>query len=177
MNFVKVISTELDTINRRIVKLLRFGKSDVQTSLEAMPFGIDSNPIKDLVAVYSATEEKGKTVIIGYVNRNQLAGIGETRLFSTDGNGVLKTYIHLKNDGTQEIGGNADNLVRYSVLKSEYDKTKDALDAIMSVLTGAPINEPGSGSPSALQAALLAALTGKSTGDITGAKIEQIKTI
>lgn len=177
MNLIKVLSSEIDSLSRRVVKFLRFGKDDVQTSLEVSPFGIDSNPVKDLVALYSATEEHGRTVVVGYINKNQLSNTGEVRMYSTDTNGDVQTYTWLRNDGTIEIGGDSDFMVRYSVLKEEYDKTKDALDAIMNVLSGSPINEPGNGSPSALQAALSAALTGKVTGDISGSKIDEVKTL
>ena len=177
MNLVKTISTELDNMNRRVVKFLRFGRSDVQTSLQASSPGVDANPIKNMVAVYASTEEKGKTVIIGYINKNQIANPGEYKIFSMNNEGDEKTYIYLKNDGTMEIGGSSDNMVRYSILKDEYDKTKDALDAIIDVLTGVPINEPGNGAPSALQTSLSGALSGKVTGDITGSKIDEIKTL
>ena len=84
--------------------------------------------------------------------------------------------VVLNNDGTLDLLGTDDNAVRYSPLKDGYDKTTDALDAIINILTGVPINEPGNGAPSALQASLSAALAGKNTGDISGAKIDEIKT-
>lgn len=125
MNFlVKVISTEVDSLKRRIVKLLRFGRSDVQTAIEVSPYGIDSNPIKDMVAVYAETSEKGKVTIIGYLNKNQQAGIGELRTFSTDNNGVEKFYTWLKNDGTMEIGGNSNFAVKFNELKTEFNALK-----------------------------------------------------
>lgn len=177
LNLVKTISTELDNLNRRIVKFLRFGRSDVQTSLQASAPGVDANPIKDMVAVYAATEEKGKTVIVGYINKNQISKPGEYRTFSTNDEGDEETYIYLKDDGTIEIGGASDNMVRFAPLKEGYDKTKDVSDAIVTILTGPPINEPGNGAPSALQAALSSALSGKSTGDIDDSKIDEIKTL
>jgi hypothetical protein len=47
MQLTRVISTQLDSLNRRLIKVLRFGKSDVQTPFQALPHGIDSNPVKD----------------------------------------------------------------------------------------------------------------------------------
>jgi len=123
-NFVKVISTEIDTIKRRVVKILRFGKSDVQTALECGPYGIDSNPIKDMVAVYAPTEEKGKVAIIGYINKNQKALPGEFRMFSTDANGTEKFYVWLKNDETIEIGGDSNFAVKFNELKTEFNALK-----------------------------------------------------
>lgn len=123
-NFVKVISTEIDTLKRRIVKVLRFGKSDVQTAIECGPYGIDSNPIKDMVAVYGETTEKGKVTIIGYINKNQKAGIGEFRTFATDANGAEKFYTWMKSDGTMEIGGDANFAVKFNELKTEFNALK-----------------------------------------------------
>jgi len=123
-NFVKVISTEIDTIKRRVVKILRFGKSDVQTALECGSYGIDSNPIKDMVAVYAPTEEKGKVAIIGYINKNQKALPGEFRMFSTDANGTEKFYVWLKNDETIEIGGDSNFAVKFNELKTEFNALK-----------------------------------------------------
>lgn len=102
----------------RFIKLLRKGKNDVQETYEIAPFGIDSNPIEKMAALYMETEEKGKTVVVGYVNKGQLAEPGETRLYSVDGDGGLKFYAWLKADGTMELGGVADNLVRYAALNT-----------------------------------------------------------
>lgn len=177
INFVKTISTEIDSKKRRVIKFLRLGLKDVQTSEEASAFGIDSHVPKDFVAVYAATGEKGSTVILGYLNKNQLAKVGENRIYSTDEEGKeVKFYLHLKNDGTAEFGGDADNLVRYAKLKEEYDKTKDVLDTFLTALQ-TPVNEPGNGAPSAFQAALLGVLASKQTGDISSCKIDEIKTL
>jgi hypothetical protein len=118
MNLISVISSELDSMQRRIIKFLRVGKRDVRTSVEVSPYGIDSNPIKGMVAVYGETGQNGQTVIIGYMNKKQLADVGDIRIYSTDSDGALKFYTWLKNDGTCELGGSADNAVRYSKLNA-----------------------------------------------------------
>lgn len=170
MNYSKVISTELDSLKKRIVKLVRYGRSDVQTSNEIGPFGIDSNPLKDMVALYAPTGEDGKTVIIGYINKNQKAAVGEVRLYSLDSGGGEKMYAWLKADGTMELGGDSDNMVRYSKTAEAFNQLKtdhntavasyNAFCASVSLLTGIPF------SPVA-----------PSTADITPAKINEIKTI
>lgn len=175
-SFVKVDSTSFDSLKRRIAKFLRFGKVDVQTSIETGPFGTDSNPPKGMVAVYAKTESRGKTVILGYLNVNQLAAVGDHRIYSTDSNGGLKAYVWLKNDGTAEILGDGDNMVRYSKLeeafnqlKSDHDDLVNAFNAHMhaTAATGPPsIPTPGSGIPAL-----------PSTADISGAKIGEIKTL
>jgi hypothetical protein len=116
MNFTTVISTSIDSVQRRLIKVLRYGNSDVQEPMLAAPYGVDSNPIKGMKAIYSATASKGDNVIIGFVNVNALAAEGELRFFSTDTNATEKFYAWLKNNGTLELGGNVDNLVRYAKL-------------------------------------------------------------
>lgn len=50
-------------------------------------------------------------------------------------------------------------------LKTQLDKTNNLLTALINIISGAPIPEPGNSAPSALQAALSAALTGQNLGD------------
>ncbi len=165
MSLVKVISTELDKAKKRIVKVLRFGKDDVQTSIEASPFGFDSNPVKDLIAVYSTTSEKGKTVIVGYLNKDLLAAVGESRMYSTNKSGELQTFIHLKNDGTIELAGSSDNAVRFTPLSSEMQSLAAAINVELALIA------------TGIGAAGGAYTPGTISIDISGAKIDEIKTL
>ena len=70
-------------------------------------------------------------------------------------------------------GGENDGLTNTTELKTQLDKTNELLQAVITVLTGSPIPEPGNGSPSALQTALKAAITGKELGDYS--QIEDTK--
>ena len=174
MNFVKVISSELDKVKRRIIKVLRFGRSDVRTSLEASPHGIDSVPVKDLIAIYSETGQDGDTVIIGYLNKNRLAEVGENRLFSTDENGVLSTFIWLKNDGTMEVGGDTDFMVRFSELETGFNQLKSDLNSLISTFNTHVHPGVTVGAASTL---ITVTLETPSNADISNAKIQEIKTI
>lgn len=176
MNFVKVNTTFVDNLTRRVVKFLRLGKNDVQTSLQAGPYGSDTNPIKDMVAVYAPTLEKGKTVIVGYINKNQLAGPGEHRIYSTDEDGEMQTYIWLKADGTMQIGGDTDNMVRFSELKTGFDQLKADLNDLITkynahVHTGVTTGNASSGAPPPTS------LGTSSNANINDAKINEIKTL
>jgi hypothetical protein len=169
MNLTKVISSKIDEFGRLAIKFLRLGKSDVRECLEVSPYGIDSNPIKDMVALFSPTGENGKDVIVGYINKNRIADVGETRLFSTDANGVLKMYVHVKNNGTIEFGGNSDNLVRFSELQTGFDNLKTDLNTFISVFNAHVHPTPsGVSSPTATQGTVSAA-------SISGAKINELK--
>jgi hypothetical protein len=166
INLVKVISTNVDNLGRRIVKILRFGNSDVQTVLQAGPYGSDTNPIKDMIAIYAQTGEKGKTACVGFLNKNQLAEKGEHRIFSTNDAGVVQTFIWLKNDGTMQIGGDTDFMVRYSKLEEAFNELQNKFNQFA--------NSYAPGSPSTLGTP---PTVSPSTADISECKIEQIKTI
>lgn len=164
LTLTKIISAEYDNIKRLVVKFLRYGRGDVQTSLDIGPYGSDSNPIKDMIAVYAPTSQVGETVIVGYLNKNRLAEIGEHRSFSTDAQGNLKTFIWLKNDGTIQLGGTADNVVRFIALDNELQNLagfiNQELQKIATGITGAG----GSYTPA------------NCSIDISSAKVDQLKT-
>lgn len=171
----KVISTAIKE-GKRLIKILRFGRDDVQDIRESMPFGFDGNPTKDLVALYGATTEKGKPVIIGYINKNQIADIGESRMYSTDGDGAEQFYLHLKNNGTAEFGGDADFMVRFNELKSGFDELKSDFNShIVDWNTFATAYAPGS--PTTTGTPPTATTSSSSSASIDSAKIEEIKTL
>lgn len=126
INLVKVISTAADSLKRRLIKVQRMGLNDIQTPFEASPFGQDSNCPKGFVAVYATTQERGKNVIIGYLNKNALAKPGENRMYSTNEAGdEEKMYLLLTNDGYMDLGGKTNWAVKYTEMKAEFDKLKD----------------------------------------------------
>lgn len=112
-----VISSEIiQSLKQRAVKVFRFGKDDVQTAKQGVPAGIDSSPIKDMIAIFAETGIKGKTTIVGYLSKDQLAEPGEIRMYSQDSQGQVKNYIWTKIDGTIHFGGDQDNLLKYAPL-------------------------------------------------------------
>ena len=158
------------------IKVLRFGKSDIQTPILILPPGVDSKPYKGQKGVHATTTNNSDSVFLGVSVKSETTAEGEIRIVSFDTAGTEVFVIYLKGDGTCEFGGNADNMVRYSILKQEYDKTRAVLDAILTTLS-TPINEPGNGAPSAFQAAMILAVGILETGDISGSKIDKIKTL
>ena len=97
----------------RIFKVMQYGPKTVD---ECSPFGDDSNPLKDMDAVFCETEVGGEPIIIGYIQKQRLAEPGEKRIYSLDEDGELSNYIWLKKDKIIEIGGSDDNLVAYKNL-------------------------------------------------------------
>ncbi len=176
INVTKTISTSIKSAVR-FVKFLRMGKSDVQECRQAAPFGVDSAPTKDMAAIYAKTGEVGKPVIIGYINKNQIADVGENRLFSTDADGNVQFYVHMKNDGTAEVGGDSDNMVRYSELESAFNELRGDLNNLISAynshvhpFVGLAAGTAGATSPTGSSGT-------PSNADITPSKIQEIKTL
>jgi len=171
---VKMLNSTIDG-GIRILKFIRMGKDDVQTAKEVAPFGIDGAPLKDTLALYAETMEPGSPVVLGYVNEDQLAAAGELRMYSLKENGDIAFYTWQKADGTMEIGGTADNMVRYSKLEKAFNDLKADFNALVTAYNAHthPYIDSGSGSttsPSTSQGQ-------SSTADISGAKINEIKTL
>lgn len=61
-------------------------------------------------------------------------------------------------------GGELGGLVKVNNLRDELNKTTELLQALISIISGSPIPEPGNSAPSALQTALSSAIAGKSLG-------------
>ena len=111
---------------KRILKVQEYG---VKTAKVASNYGDDSQPLKNMTAIYSPTAVNSEPVIIGYINTNQVAKEGEKRIFSQSLDGSLSFAIHLKTDGTCEIGGAVDNAVRFNALASSLTASDTALNA------------------------------------------------
>ena len=165
MKISKVISTRLKNA-RRFIKILINGRDDVQEINVVSPYGVDSNPVKNMIALYSSTSEKGKAVVIGYVNKSALADIGELRLFSTDADGDPDNgaFIHLKNDGTAEMLGTGDFMVRFNALETGFNQLRSDHNAFLTHVHGAAGTPPAPPAPT-------------STASISSAKIDEIKTL
>lgn len=111
---------------KRILKVDQYG---AKTAEECAPFGDDSNPVKNLTAVYASTGENSEPVIIGYINDKQLAKIGEKRLYSLDSTNNLAAYLWLTNSGDLELNGDADFAVRHSALNTSLQNEVNLLNA------------------------------------------------
>jgi len=159
----KIISSTIKS-GRRILKILGLGKEDIQTSYESMPFGIDSVPIKDLIAIQMETSERGKTVIVGYINKNQIADIGEARFYSLDATGAEQATVYLKKDGVLELNGNVDNAVKFIPLDAGLQYQTTAINAeLVKIAAGLNAIVPGSYAHTPV------------TVNITSSKVETVK--
>jgi len=125
MTFSKIRSSIIES-GFRILKVDQWG---VKTVNEVSSFGDDSHPISNMTALYADTSETGEPVIIGYINKNQLADVGEKRIYSLKEDGSISTFIWLKNDGKIELGGNNDNAIRYQKLDDSLQSQKTLINA------------------------------------------------
>ena len=114
----KILSTE-KIKGRLLAKLLVLGKGDVKRVNNIVPFGLDSNIPAGYKAIYAETGTKEDKILLGIINEDVLTAVGATRLFSTDEAGKKVFYIHLKNDGTAEVGGNTDFMIRFNGLDGD----------------------------------------------------------
>lgn len=157
------LSTAVDSMNRLIQKVRRLGKYDIQTAPIAAPYGVDSNPIEGMVAIFAETSMKGDQVIIGYVNKNAIAEVGGLRLFSTNSAGAEQFYVYLRASNNLELGGDARHLARFEELETAFNELKGKFNTFANAyVPGGPlaIGLPASVSPS--------------SADIAAAKIDNI---
>ena len=111
---------------QRILKVLQYGP---KTANECGPFGLDSSPLENYTAIYAETANVGESLIIGYIQKNQIAQQGEARLFSLDSNGLLKAEIFCKADGTIILNGGVNSSIRYEPLNTELQKLKNDINS------------------------------------------------
>lgn len=102
--------------------------------------------------------------------------IGTLALMAIVSNDIRNCYLLSCQKSSKVImrGGNYGGLVKVNELRDNLNKTTDLLKALVNVINGTPIPEPGSGSPSALQTALKTAIASYMLGtfdDIENNKI------
>lgn len=120
----KTESTRFNKIKNLLVKILGFGKKDIVECIEGQPFGIDSRPIKGQIAIIARTTGQ-EDVVLGYITKDRIAQVGETRLYSTDSNGALKAYVWAKNNGALDLNGESNGGLI---------KIQDLVDAINNII-------------------------------------------
>lgn len=95
---------------KRILKVTQFG---AKTAKESYPFGFDSQPLEDWTAIYSETSNKSESVIIGYINKNQLAEAGSSRMYALGESGEVVGFVHCRTSGVLELNGSDYSSVRF----------------------------------------------------------------
>jgi phage gp45-like len=154
----------------RVQGTTRFGR--VVDGREMHPYGFAARAKKGTVLFFF---EGGDTCAPTILYVSSVEGIpdledGDSALWTEDGGCVVA-----RNDGSIELNGKSmGGLTKTRELKTQLEKNSGILQALLSVLNSAPIPEPGSGSPSALQAALKAAVAGKAPGDFSQIESDKV---
>ncbi len=125
ISLAKYFSSAIEQ-GKRILKVTQFG---TKTAKECYPFGFDSQPLEGMTAIYSETSNADESVIIGYISKNQLAGKGESRMYSVDASGVPVAYILCDASGRISLNGNAYSSVRFENLVTGLNNQNNLINA------------------------------------------------
>jgi hypothetical protein len=176
ISVAEVIETIIES-GRRLIKVRRKGKSDVQTPFQVTSFGEDTNPPAGLRAIYGCTEGTGEPVVIGYLSEQVLEdlGVGEKRMFSTDEDGNLSTFIKLNSDGTMHLASDNDFAVRFSGFQDAFNELKQSVNDLTQAFNTHTHATAALGTPSPPTPGPGIPATPNAT-DPTPARIDEIKT-
>ena len=172
-----MILTRVKSATKDFIKVLVYGKNDIRTADNVAPHGLDSKPVENDLAIYGKTNNSASSVILGYLKNFTETKAGETRLFATDKKGKEVFSMHFKNDGICYFGGDSDFMVRFSELEKAYNQLKDDHDALVNAFNRHVHATAATGAPSTPTVVPLIIPVIKSTGDISNAKINEIKTL
>lgn len=86
---------------------------------------------------------------------------------------TTKEDINIDSEKKINLGDGNEPMLLGDTTQSEINKSNTLVQSLVTIINGTPIPEPGSGSPSALQAALAAAIIGQSLGDFSQIKSEK----
>lgn len=112
LTFSKLKSSSIEQ-GKRILKVFQFG---AKTAKEVSPFGFDGCAPENWTAIYGETSNKGESVVIGYINKNQLAEVGGSRMYALGSSGEVVGYVYARASGVLELNGNAFSSVRFQNL-------------------------------------------------------------
>jgi len=174
MSTITTVIQSLIKSGIRVIKSKTWG-SNVETADFVSSGGIDFNPPNNMKGIFVNTGNSSQPVCIGFILKSAIEELdtGELALFSINDSEAIQATLIARKNGDIEINGNSDYMVRYSKLEEAYNQLKSDFDSLVStfnshvhpgVLSGgastAPTITPGS----------------PSTGDITGSKIDNVKT-
>lgn len=106
----------------------------------------------------------------------EIPAIDSSVLICLIGNNPEAAFV-AKVDAVDKVimfGGDNGGLTITPKLVQELNKTNQLIEALLQVINGAPVPEPGSGAASALQASLKGAITGKQLGDYSAIENERV---
>ena len=118
----------------------------------------------------------GSVVVVGLIEPTSFSAVvlacSEIEKTVLKINGTTQEW---NSDLIEMNGGQLGGLVKVNPLLEGLNKNNQILSALLTIITGAPIPEPGNGSPSALQIALKAAFGVAQVGDFSQIENPKIK--
>lgn len=129
---------------KRILKVFQFG---AKTAKEVGPFGFDSAAPENWTAIYGETSNKGESVVIGYINKNQLSEVGGSRMYSLGSSGEVVGYVYARASGVLELNGDEFSGVRFQTLKTAIDASDTLINAELTKIAGAIASLGGTYTP------------------------------
>jgi hypothetical protein len=173
-NLVEISSTKIgqypgDTSGDSIIATLKGSAEKGETAQVQGQTGIIGNPPKGAKGL--RIRIGSLDIIISSLNYKVAlpANPGETKVYSTDPDGVEKAGTIYRNDGSQEINGENDFAIRFSEMKAAFNELKQDLnDAISTYNSHTHPTPSGPSSPPAQ-------LQISSTADMSDAKVDTVK--
>jgi hypothetical protein len=113
-------------------------------------------------------------VIVGFLSRTDafIAMYDEVEEIDIK---ISETTLHIDKDGIIINEGKNGGMTITPELKTQLEKTNELLDALIEVISGSPILEPGNNANSALQTALNGAIAGKTLGAYDDIENDKVK--
>lgn len=163
----------------RMIKVINF-EAEVKSVDDAkdtcVVMAVDGPEIPDVKLKSILSDQESKFVVYPKVGSFVTVSIlqnMETECYVSQYSEIQK--IVLNTDEVIINGGAKGGLVNWPDVQAELDKNNEILQAILQVITGAPITEPGNGAPSALQQSLGSALNGKTVGNFADKEDTKVK--
>lgn len=168
-----------DTAGQSIVVTAKGTADKGETAQQYGQHGLISNPAKNTIGL--RLTQGSLDIIIGGLNYSVPLpeNMGETLLFSTDAEGVVKSKLYLDAEGNFIFNDGEDFAVRYSALETAYDQLKSEVDQLITDINTLKTHTHTLTTPDTINGSTTAILPvippqPSSTGDITGSKIEEI---
>lgn len=128
LTFSKLKSSSIEQ-GKRILKVFQFG---AKTAKEVSPFGFDGCAPENWTAIYGETSNKGESVVIGYINKNQLSEVGGSRMYALGSSGEVVGYVYARASGVLELNGNEFSGVRFQNLVQAINAQNSLINAELS---------------------------------------------
>lgn len=139
---------------------------------EMFPYGFITKAKKGKVIVFCSSGNLDSVNILPVCGREHAPEIeeGDVAVYTEGG---AKIVLH--EDEVYINGGKNGGLIKIEELKKELEKNNQILQSIINVCLNSVVNEPGNGSPSALQTALKSVLAGKQVANYANIENEKVK--